>query len=331
MNDNQEIVFDPTAVENINQNSVEQAGLLYPTIQWHYGNISLRELGGMKYFGGFFLSEGAIDEAELVAAGWQKTTYDHPDGSQTQGFWRRELAVAVIAMRKRWDVYQENSRTPQLFAWSDYETALAAGRPSSRTHVLCLVKGLTELGPFVLTLKGLAGMAFEGTNTRGGALTEFAQTVISKANRESDAAALKANKPTGKRWPFRCFWLPVGAARDAKGEPVFTDAGKGANAKRVVLPAALGLPAKAEDVNLSRFYVGNDLLTVGNTLYAEAEANWTHAWDKLNPQGAQATDGGSELPSQAGQRPQATAGVAAPTVPAAAPSADQALLAALGL
>lgn len=307
-NTNDEMVFNPTAVEQIDQSSVEQTGPAYPTIQWHYGDRSLAELGNvMRHLGGFFIPADVIDEALLLGAGWTKTTYKHPDGSQTEGFWRRDLAAAVVAIRKRWEVFQEGARSPQQFAWKDYETAQTAGRPSSRLQALCLIKGLTEAGPFVLTFKGAAAAAFEGTNNRSGALTAFGQTIIRRANQESDAAAAKANKPTGRRWPFRCFWLPVGAERDAKGNPVFTEVGKGSNSKHVVLPVSLGLPARPEDVTLARFYVGPELLQVGNQLYNEAEANWAHAWDSFQTQ-----------PEAAAKAPAANG--AAPTAPAAAPS-----------
>lgn len=313
-----EMIFDPTAVDNIPQESVEQAETSYPTIQWHYGNPMLAELGSanMKHAGGFFLPADVIDEEALTAAGWTKTAFVHPDQSQTSGFYRRELAVAVIATRKRWEVYQDGSRTPQLFAWSDYASAQAAGRSTSRLQALCLVKGLTKFGPFVLTFKGMASMAFEGTRNSGGALVDFAQTVITRANRESDEAARKANKPAGRRWPYRCFWLPIGAARDAKGTPVFTEAGKGSNSTRLVLPQALGLPLRPEDVALGRFYVGAELLELGNQLYTEAEANWTHAWDKLDSGSSSGStvNTGTPAANTNGANGNGSAGAAAPVV-----------------
>ena len=45
----------------------------------------------------------------------------------------------------------------------------------------------------------------------------------------------------------------------------------------MVLPVALGLPDKAANVDLKRFYVGNDLLTAVNALYDET-AEWRNAW-----------------------------------------------------
>jgi len=277
-----EIVFDPTAVSGIDQSTVQQVETSFPTIQWNGGNQKMKKAGGMDYAGGFFIPEDAVDAELLLAAKWEKTTYSHGE-KETVGFWRRELAISVIAMRKRWEVTSEGSRFPTLFPWDSYEQAKSYGRPSGRTHALILVKGLEELGPFVLTLKGTAAMAFEGGRNSASVITSFAQTVIRKADMESDAAARKTGKPTGQRWPFRCFWLPVGAARDAKGEPIFTQVGQGNNTINLVLPVALGLPEKAEGVQLGRFYVGADLLRKTNELFNEAQASgWLDAWKSFS-------------------------------------------------
>ena len=322
-----EMIFDPTAVSGIDQSTVQQVETSFPTIQWNGGNQKMKKAGGMDYAGGFFIPEDAVDAELLLAAKWEKTTYSHGE-KETVGFWRRELAISVIAMRKRWEVTVEGSRFPTLFPWDAYEQAKSYGRPSGRTHALILVKGLEELGPFVLTLKGTAAMAFEGGRNSPSVITAFAQTVIRRADMESDAAARKAGKPTGQRWPFRCFWLPVGAARDAKGEPVFTQVGQGANTINLVLPMALGLPEKAENVQLGRFYVGADLLAKTNELFAEAQASgWLDAWKSFTSANAQtgeatqASNGNGKSNGYA-DAPIATAAVATP---------DSELLSSLGL
>lgn len=321
-----EIVFDPTAVEGIDQSTVEQVEQTFPVIQWNGGNQKMKKAGGMDYAGGFFIPEDAVDAELLLAAKWEKTTYSHGE-KETVGFWRRELAISVIAMRKRWEVTVEGSRFPTLFPWDAYEQAKSYGRPSGRTHALILVKGLEELGPFVLTLKGTAAMAFEGGRNSPSVITAFAQTVIRRADMESDAAARKAGKPTGQRWPFRCFWLPVGAARDAKGEPIFTQVGQGNNTINLVLPVALGLPEKAEGVQLGRFYVGADLLRKTNELFNEAQASgWLDAWKSFNNNANTATSAEAST-SNGSNGNGATPAATATTV--AAP--DSELLSSLGL
>lgn len=278
-NTNNEMTFDPTAVDGIDQNSVENTGVTYPSIQWHYGDIKLKKAGGMDYQGGWFLKSDVLDENVLTAAGWQKTSWTHDSGTEDEGFYRREIAVSVIAMRKRWEVAANGLR--QTFSWNNYEVAKSVGRPSSRTHALVLIKGLESVGPVVLTLKGSASMAFEGTRTASGALAQFTATVLTAANRASEAAAKKAGNSNAKRWPYRAFWMPVGAARSANGDPIFTEVGRDKDVTKIVLPVALGLPAKPDGVNLGAFYVGNELLAVVNDLWTVAEATWTHAWDTI--------------------------------------------------
>lgn len=305
-NSNTEMTFDPGAVEGIDQSSVENTGVTYPTIQWHYGDIKMKKAGGMDYQGGWFLKADSIDEELLAAAGWVKTSWTHDSGMEDEGFYRREIAVSVIAMRKRWEVSVNGMR--QAFSWNDYDKAKGVGRPSSRTHVLVLVKGLEAVGPVVLTLKGSASMAFEGTRTASGAITQFTSTVLMAANKASEAAAKKNGSSTAKRWPYRAFWLPVGAARTANGEPAFTEVGRDKDTTKVVLPAALGLPAKADGVNLGAFYVGGDLLNTVNELWTQAETNWTHAWDTIAP-GADTNGAAAEIAVEAVATAEETANV----------------------
>lgn len=269
-------MFDPNAVATIDQRSVANTGSLYPTIQWAYGDPKLKKAGGLEYQGGFFVPEEQVNADAMTD--WERTTWVHVGGSEVAGFYRRDLVVSIIAARKRWEVYGDSGI--RSFPWKAYDQAKDAGRPASRLHVLCLVKGLEDFGQFILTFKGSAAMAFEGV--RGdGVLTRFNGTVLRAANMASDAAARKNGQPTGRKWPFRAFWLPVGADRTSDGDPRFTEVGRGRDTSHLVLPVALGLPAKPEQVDLGKFYVGNDLLAVGNDLWAEAEANWTHAWDTI--------------------------------------------------
>jgi hypothetical protein len=186
----------------------------------------------------------------------------------------------------------------RVFPWDKYDAAKAAGNGSGahgRNQYLVLVKGLEELGPFVLTMKGAASKAFESFRDANAVLSRFANTVIRAANAASDAAAKKANKPAGKKWAYRAFWLPVGAARDDKGEPVYIEVGKPPKTSKLVLPVALGLPDKAEQVDIKRFFVGKELLTTVNDLY-DAAAEWRTAWENIKPG---AIDGGDLLAAAA--------------------------------
>jgi hypothetical protein len=168
-----------------------------------------------------------------------------------------------------------------VYGWGDYDKAKDAGKPSGRTHAMVLIKGLEDVGPIVLTLKSMAAMGFEGGRNSAGALTKFAQTVIFAANKKSEVAAKAAGKAS-RKWPYRAFWLPVGADKQANGDPNFVEVGQGTDTKRVVLPAAIGLPAKPEQVDLNRFYVGNDLLIRVNELF-DLSREWATAWESIVP------------------------------------------------
>lgn len=279
LNDTQEFEFNPDAVESIDQDSVEGGGPSYPIIQWVLGDgPKAKKIGGMDYMGGFFIKDGKVDGATLEAAGWEKTSRTFRNGADEEGYWKREAALSIIAERKRWEITPDNGPR-QTFAWSVVEKAKAANggkTPHSRTHYLVLVKGLEAAGPFVLTMKGAAGAAFESYRDANAVITRFANTVIAAAN------AATAAKGTSKKWAYRAFWLPCGANRNEKGEPIYTEVGKAPNTTNVVLPIALGLPDKAAQVDLKRFYVGNDLLFTVNALY-EQSAEWRTAWKNIKP------------------------------------------------
>lgn len=311
--ENTNVEFDPTAVDTVDQETVEIVGPAYPVVQWHTGNPQMKKIGGMDYAGGFFVKADALDESALERAGWSKVSWEHSDGKEEVGYYRREIAVSVIALRKRWEVYSQAEGRSRSYAWKDYDRARESGRPSGRTQALCIVKGLEDQGPIVLTFRGMSALSFEGNMQAPGALSKFAQTIIAAANKQSDEAARKKGTRGGKRWPYRAFWLVVGADRKADGTPSFTEVGKGNSTRQVVLPIALGLPEKPQNVNLARFYVGNELLNTVNEIFAEAEASWTHAWDSIEPEADAET---SETATETAE---------------AVPQADNAALESLGL
>jgi len=99
-------------------------------------------------------------------------------------------------------------------------------------------------------------------------LSVFSKTVIAAANTKTKPA----------KWPFRAFWLPVGAQKDAKGQPVFTEVGVAPNASTVILPVPVGLPEKAAQVDLNKYYVGDDILAIVNQLFEDSR-DWVAQWE----------------------------------------------------
>jgi len=277
LNTNGSSTFDPSAVDGIDQSMINDAGPMYPIVQWHTGDQKMKKAGGMDYLGGFFIKADAIDDDLLAAAGWEKTSWTHADGKDEYGWWKRQVALSVIATRKRWEVYTDGGGRPLVFPWKSYDKAKAAGKASGRTQILCIVRGLEEAGPIVLTLRGMSALAFEGNNRDNlGCMGRFHQTVIAAAN--------LTTAQQRKKWPTFAFWLPVGANRDSKDEPVFDKVGSGNSTRNIITPIPLGLPNKPGEVkNLGQFYVGNDLLEVAKELYIEASTTWVVAWDNLTP------------------------------------------------
>lgn len=258
------------ASNNVDQSTIENDGPKFPIVQWNFGKLTNKKLGGMDYHGGWFVGAEMIDLS--TAEGWTATSWTHNDGSESEGFYRREIEVSLVRTRKRWEVYKDGKRSS--FAWKDYESAKNAGRASGRTHFLVIIKGLEDYGPFVLTLKGVSAMAFEGTRQQKGAMQQFSATVIKSANE-----TLKKAKSTNKL-PFRAFWLKVGGDRKPDGSPIFTEVGQGADKTNLCFPVAIGLPEKPEGVDLRAYFVGGEMLQKVNAIYEET-ADWAEAWNTI--------------------------------------------------
>lgn len=260
--------FNQSAVSNIDQSTVEQSGAQYPSISFHSGDPAQKKAGGVSYQGGWFISEESAP-TDMTDYGWERDSFVNKDGNEIQGFWKSKIEVAVIHQRKRWMV------GAQAFAWQQYEEASKVQGASPRGHhqYMVLVKGAESLGQFVLTLKGHAGMAFSGNRAYAntGALSCFNKTIIAAAN--------TLTKP--KKWPFRAFWLPVGSAKNSKGEPMFVEVGKAPNVTKIVLPLPIGLPEKAAGVSLDDYYVGDDVLAQVNQIFTDT-ADWASAWDSID-------------------------------------------------
>jgi len=256
-------MFNANAINTIDQSTVENEGARYPIISFINGSPKMKKGGGVSYEGGWFV---AADNApsDMTEYGWTKDSIMTQSGAEIEGFWGRQIEISVINQRRRWMV------DGQGFPWNAYEEAKAAGNPRGHQQFLVLVKGAEALGPFAITLKGHVGMSFQGARqyAQTGALSVFSKTVIAAANAKTKPA----------KWPFRAFWLPVGAQKDAKGQPVFTEVGVAPNASTVILPVPVGLPEKAALVDLNKYYVGDDLLTVVNQLHTES-ADWVAQWE----------------------------------------------------
>lgn len=268
--------FNPNAVQTIDQSTVENEGPRFPTISWISGDPSKKKSGGVEYYGGWFISEEGAP-ADMTEYGWEKDSIVTGSGKEVEGYWAQEIHLSLINHRRRWVV------DGQGFPWREYEKAAEQGHPRGHQQFLVLIKDAEDLGPFSITLKGHAGMSFQGIKeySGSGAMSCFNRTVIAAANAVTKAQKLK--------WPYRAFWLPVGTNRDEKGMPYFTTVGSPPNTSNIVLPVPIGLPEKADGVNLSDYYVGDDLLQIANQLHDES-ADWVAMWDTQSTSGNEAAE-----------------------------------------
>lgn len=258
-------------LQTIDQETVEQIGPQYPYIQWVHGDPKAKKLGGLDYTGGWFMAEGQVPDDLLKAAGWAAFTLQHQSGGETAGFARRDVTVSILQQRHCWMV-QDGDRS-QFFAWDKYDEAKAIGAPRGKTQVLVVVKGLEDVGPIVLTMRGSVGQAFS-EGGRAGVLGAFNNCVIKPANLMAAQRKIKA------RWAFRAFWLTVGPRREANGDPKFDTVGQGNASSQVTLPTALGLKDKPADADIRAAYVGRELLEQINEVHGQT-LDWKAAWNEM--------------------------------------------------
>ena len=119
-------------------------GFEFPYMQWAYGDSKNAKNGGMN-LGGFFIpiptpeerdsdedkekkAEAATKMAEILpAAGWISETLVHPDMKETEGYFKRECAIALINTRKRWEIGSKDDF--EAYPWNWMITPLPRTRP----------------------------------------------------------------------------------------------------------------------------------------------------------------------------------------------------------
>jgi hypothetical protein len=252
-------------LDNVDPLSVEVEVASYPWVQWVNGSAKQKAAGGVLYHGGWF------EKVREVRQGWQPGELIHEDGSLDEGLFRRDLTVAIIAVRRRW--ITRGAGPQQGFPWSDYQKALEVGAVSGHMQALVLIQGEEGLGPVVLTAKGTVAHEFLGSaKNPNGVIALFRSRIVGAAN----DLAHKAGK--SGLWPLRAFWLNVGPQRDDKGNPTFTVVGKAPNTSTVIFPTLLGTHDKMTPDEIRALFVGKELLTDLNRMYDETAA-WRTAWD----------------------------------------------------
>ena len=267
------------SADDVDQSNIELIGPEYPYIQWVHGDPKAKKIGGVIYTGGWFFPKQQAGAEELP--GWEAGELTHDNGEETEGFFRRDIAVAVLHWRQCWGVTKANGKKA-FFAWGQYSQAEALGkangsRPAGRLHALCIVRGLEGTGPIILTLGGVAAASFTvGYDKAEGVLARAARVIVKPVN------ATNAKRGKSTKFPYRAFWLTTGAQRSADGAPTYTEVGQAPNSKLVTFPALIGVPDKLDIDGARALFVGREALATLNDLYADA-ADWAKAWDDIAP------------------------------------------------
>lgn len=260
--------------------------LQYPLLQWVPGSPGKKKEGGLPYEGGFFLSS----DVNLAVPGAVPHVFVTKEGEEIEGFAVKDLEFAVIRTRRSFRV-QPDVGLAQRFGQGEYDEACEAGKPRGQTHVLCVVKGMSE--PVVLTFTGMAAKAMSGMggNDRG-ILPQFGDRVLSAANR------LAKEKGKGARYPRCAFRLIVGPEREENGTPVFTEVGSKEKAK-VTLPSWIHEPGTLDPGTLNRLFVGNADFAAYQREFAMSE-DWAEEWsdEKLAARRAKLGKKSSSVPAE---------------------------------
>lgn len=275
--------FDPSAVNEVNQESIEDSGLRFPSIIFFGGDMTKRPKKnqadpGVSWRGGFFISKESLAGEDLAQCGWAEDSFiSQSTGKEVEGWYKPQITLMHIARRRRWRC--GDKKNSLFFAWPDWKKAQETGQHmSGQMQCIVIVQGLEHLGPFCLSLSGHAQMAYcgEADYVQTGALSSHRRTVIQRANEITKEATAKGT--AARKWDHYAFWLTIAAATDASGEPKFTEVGKAAKSS-IVLPVPVGLPLTAAEVKLENYYVGPAMLSeaasILNMLQAEG---WKEAW-----------------------------------------------------
>jgi hypothetical protein len=212
-----------------------------PRFHWYHGTRQGRTAGH------FFVKASAVGAEP--GAPWEPFTnaYDEP------GYKAEQLKIAVVAMREQWFIPGE---TPGATA-----TYISGYQPGAKSNIeiLCFVEGFDDL--MVLSASG---------KFKAGALKQALRQYSTGLLRQAQTIAGKALHP----WTF---WIPLGGARDSKGNPVYEET-QGANGSKgaMVTPPMLLTP-----LDMDALYVGPDMLKRGE---AESQARSDWAQQRRLPQ-----------------------------------------------
>lgn len=243
----------------------------YVTAQWVNGSPKYKQVGGLAYHGGVFIS--ADQDLAGVPEGFEETSFTTQDGKEIKGYWASEVTVAPIRTRRCWGVQQEEDSEILLnFPWNEYELAKEIDfrqSPTSRGNILVKLRGYAE--PVILTCRGMVQKRFlSSARSDTGIIPEYGRLVLNAAR----SVSKRKNKTT--EYPLFSFWLTIGGERDGDG-PKITMVGD-SQKSAVVMPEWRNKPTgPADEAYLRRNFVGSEVFTALKTDYHDS-VTWQDAW-----------------------------------------------------
>jgi len=277
-----ELDFLVEDANSTDQETVRIGGTTYPFIQWISGDDKMDEESGIRYSGGFFAPKNSIDLTGVP--GWTATYIKRNDKEgkpqKIEGFGSTKLMLAVINQRHRYEVLVKGAAMPEVFSHNQFEQAEARAAvlrqvdnqvsAKKKSQFLIVIKGIEQ--PVMLTVRGAMAKSFSGQN---GLIQFFDRNFMSVV-----AAELK-KAGTNNLLPSRRFWMEIGIATDAKGNPMFTPFGPSGRQTNMV-PPAIYLPNPVTPSHIRDAHVGVDNRTKFDKLYTES-LEWSKAWDNTKP------------------------------------------------
>ena len=242
-------------------------GANYGLIQWVNGRPTGQK-GTIQETGGFFFSG---DQGMEPPPGFKPFTLMTQEGEEIEGFASETLNFSPIRFRRCWEVSSDDDGYPTRYAWNDYETAKADGKPTGVCHIVVSVDGGDE--PLMLSFRGMTSKAMMGMGRDRGVIPSYGSLIVGAASR-----LFRTKHKTARKFPLCAFQLTVGPEIDGKGKPVYTKVGSGTETQKITMPvwrdAVSGL---VDEKTVERLYVGHESFADYQAIFQEAD-DWANAW-----------------------------------------------------
>lgn len=255
---------------------VEEAGFgpAYAIAQWVNGNPKNKQVGGIAYTGGFFVSVDAnIPEAELKAAGFDNCTLVTNDGNELKGYSIRNLRIVPVRYRRCWQVTPATGLA-QRFGNDEFDEAQLLGKPRGVSHLLVEIPKITQ--PVMLTFRGMTSKEILGMGKDRGIIPSYGAKILGAAKQVARAAGRKTE------YPLCAFQLTIGPETEADGKkPKFTEVGT-TDKSQITVPVWVDEPnGVVTKEHLGSLFVGNEHLGVLQDWHGEAD-EWVEAFSTEN-------------------------------------------------